>query len=359
MPDLFYYPKINAPQSVIYQALLYWDRLVTVAPAGPLEAFLSPQMRQVHDAGLYVRLPAQHWPLGTADLERALWTLTRLLGEIPADDLIPHSGPDNYVHLGKLSSAIIRELRHRGLLEWGSDRLHVCVSAATQLCLISVAARDLAARYRGIVRSDCLLTDSLYPYTDSPAAHHFAHSPLAFDHYAPGAEEDPRSLVFSPRFPNARTMPCWEIEIGGLLPVPGHEVRIQDLIAFRERYSDERRRLIMAVDRLVRGLQRDYDHPRDVLHAVQRELEEALADLKHAGRAARITWVQRSLTLSIALAAGYAGQKLLPEAGWILGVIGGTAINVATNSTRSPTIEMADDISYLHRVQSALGDHHS
>lgn len=51
VPNLFYYPKINAPQSVIYQALLYWDRLITVAPAGPIDEFLGPQMRRVNDAG--------------------------------------------------------------------------------------------------------------------------------------------------------------------------------------------------------------------------------------------------------------------------------------------------------------------
>ncbi len=360
VPNLFYYPKINAPQSVIYQALLYWDRLITVAPAGPIDEFLGPQMRRVNDAGLYLRLPADRWPGGDGAMERAMWTLTRLLGEIPADDLVPDTGPDNYVHRGKFSPGLIEELRLRGLAREAG--LAVYVSAATQLCLISAAARDIARYYRGSSYgergNDYHYIDSLYPCTDSPAAHRFAHSPFVFPPTDPGADNSlhPRRYraIFANRLPDPRPVPCLDVEIGGLLPVPGHEVRIEDLIAFRERYSDERRRLITAIDRLVRGLQRDYDDPRDVFHALQGELERALADLEHAGRCARINWVRRAVTVSIALAAGYAGQKVYPDAGWVLGVIGGAAINVATTTTRSSRGEFADDITYLQRVRSAV-----
>ncbi|WP_280468337.1 DUF6236 family protein [Nocardia cyriacigeorgica] len=360
MPDLFYYPKINAPQSVIYQALLYWDRLVTIAPAGPVLELLTPQMRHMHEAGLYLRLPADHWPGATTTIEQALWTLTRLLDRIPADDLVPDAGPDNYVHRGKFSPGLIEELRLRGLAR--GQGFEVYMSAATQLCLISTAARDIARQHRRWSFEDADGTnydiDSLYPYTDSPAAHRFAHSPFASAHNGPDAEDSLRPRlnrwILPHRLPDPRTTRCLDVEIGRLLPVPGHEVRLEDLIAFRERYSDERRRLITAIDRLVRGLQRDYDDPRDVFHALQGELERALADLEHAGRCARINWVRRAVTVSIALASGYAGQKVYPEAGWVLGVIGGAAINLATTTTRSPRGEFADDITYLQRVRSAV-----
>ncbi|MBF6437619.1 hypothetical protein [Nocardia cyriacigeorgica] len=363
MPDLFYYPKINAPRSVIYQAVLYWDRLVTVAPPGPLDHFLGPRMRQLNDAGLYLRLPADEWPGGTGVIERTLWTLTRLLDEIPADDLVPDSGPDSYVHRGKFSPDLIEELRRRGLAR--SSGLAVYMSAATQLCLISAAARELALHYRhsnfGDRDAGYHYIDSLYPYTDSPAAHRFAHSPFAFIDDDPGPEGSihPRRYrgLFPGRLPDPSPAPCLDVEIGGLLPVPGHDVLIEDLIAFREKYSDERRRLITAIDRLVRGLQRDYGRPRDVFHALQGELERALADLEHAGRCAKINWVRRAVTVSIALASGYAGQQLYPELGWFLGVIGGAAINVATTTTRAPRREFADDITYLQRTRSAVAGH--
>lgn len=359
MPALFYYPTINAPRSVIYQALLYWDRLVTVVPPGTPEEFLDPTMRQVHAAGLYLPLQADHWPMrDDRGLERALRRLTHLLGQIPADDLIPQGGPDSVLYTAKLSREILEELERRGLsLPLDRKGFRISVSAATQLCLISIAARDIAGEFRE--RDGHLGRDALYPYTDSLAAHLFAHTPFAADYQPPVSDNvppgrDPR-WVHEHYFPGDRTMPCWEVQIGGLLPVPDHEVLIDDLITFRERYEDERRRLMMAIDLLVHGLQRPYDHPQDVLHAVRSELEDALADLKAAGHSARLSWVIRPVTVSIALAAGYAGQKFFPEAGWVLGVIGGAAINIAANQTRSPDHGVAGDFSYLHRVRSALG----
>ncbi|MFF4242816.1 hypothetical protein ACFYYL_43745 [Actinomadura geliboluensis] len=356
MSSLFYYPKINPPKSVVYQALLYWDRLVTVAPPGSLEDFLDPRMREVHAAGLYRRLTADRWPRPGASLARSLLLLTHLLDQIPADDLIPpRDGPASYVHTAKLAFEIRDELERRGLsqgITLSGARIHV--SAATQLALISVAARDIAAQFGG--PGGMHGENSLYPYTDSPAAHLFAHAPFASGYWP---ESDRRTganqrLDHVDYYGRPRTVPCWEVQIGGLLPVPGNDVLIGDLIAFRERYADERRRLMLAIDLLVHGLQRHYDHPQDVLNMVRHELESALADLKAAGHAARITWLQRSLMASIALAAGYAGQKILPEAGWILGVIGGTAINVATNQTRPSDYGPTGDFTYLYRINSAL-----
>lgn len=357
MPDLLYYPKINAPRSVIYEALLYWDCLMTVVPPGSPEEFLDPAMREVQAAGLYRPLPAAYWPLDDA-LERALRRLAYLFERIPADDLIPQEAPDGYIYTAKLSGELVRELERRGLAEpLDSDGYRMRVSAATQLCLISVAARDIAGLYRE--RDGHQGRNALYPYTDSPAAHLFAHSQFGAD-FRPTVRDDlppGRSPKWLQQFhyPVRRTIPIGEVEIGGLLPVPNHEVAIADLVAFRERYDDERRRLMMAIDLLVHGLQRHYDHPQDVLDAVRRELTAALADLRAAGRSARLTWITRSVTVSIALAASYAAQKLLPAAGWVLGVIAGAAINMATNQIRPADHgDRSGDFSYLHRVRSAL-----
>ncbi|MFI9811500.1 DUF6236 family protein [Saccharothrix variisporea] len=340
MPSLFYYPKINAPRSVIDQAVLYWDSLVTVAPPGPVKSFLDRRMRQVHEAGLYTRLEADHWPQWS-DAKRSFDLLWRLMKQIPPDDLIFGLDADEFMYEEKLSYALLVELFHRGLIRKvpGGGRGRVKASTALQLCLISTAARDIAgaARDRG--------QSILYPHTDIQAAHALAHLPV--DHEVDSGLDPGRSQP-------GRPVLSLEVEIGGLLPVPDHEVAVQDLIVFRERYSDERRRLITAVDRLVGDLRQHHDHPRAVLAAIRQELERALADLEHAGRSARLTWRRRSLTISIALASAYAGQKLFPEAGWFLGAVSGTAINIATNTTRPTNSSMANDVSYLHRVRSAL-----
>lgn len=338
MPDLFYYPRINAPRSVIYQALLYWDRLVTVAPPGPLEDLLDLRMRRVNEAGLYHRLLADSWPV-IGRVEYLLQLLAHLVDRIPPRQLSPQGGPDSYVHTAKLSSEFRQELERLGLSLPGSRASEIHVSPAVQLCLISIAAWD-------IIGED----EALYAHTDSPAAHLFAHTPPPEGYPWWGHEHRIRGPL---------TTPCLEVDVGGLLPVPGHEVLIGDLIAFRERYDDERRRLMMAIDLLVHGLQRHPDHPRGVLNAVRRELEDAVADLEKAGRAARMTWIRRSVMVSIALGAAYAAQTLVPEAGWVLGVIGGMAINVATNEIRPARSSrwdspMPGNFSYLHRVRSAL-----
>jgi hypothetical protein len=142
MPALFYYPRINAPRPVIHQALLYWDRLITIAPDSPPTQFLDQPMRHIHDAGLYTRLPAADWPgHHHDDLERALRLLTHLLDRIPADDLIPDTGPDNYLYTAKLSASLRAELARRGLTRKSrGDTMRLTMSAATQLCLISAAA---------------------------------------------------------------------------------------------------------------------------------------------------------------------------------------------------------------------------
>jgi hypothetical protein len=329
VPGLFYYPKINAPRDVIHQALLYWDRLLTITPPGPLDDVLDDRMRQVNDAGLYTALPADRWP-NPMRLERSLTLLTRLIDRIPVRELDPGEGPDTYVYRGKFSSSLLDQLDSLGLTRSvGRDRFRIQVSAAVQLCLISVAARDIAAAHR--MREDDRM---VYPHTDSVAADLFARSVVA------GDEQEGR--------------PTWQVEIGGLLPVPGYEVSISDLMAFRQRHDDERRRLITAVDRLVHELRRDHEHAEDVLAGLRTELDQAVADLEQAGRSARITWVRRPITVAIALAAGYAGQRLVPDAGWLLGVVGGAAINVATNTTQRACLGEAEDFSYLHRVQTAL-----
>lgn len=261
MSALFYYPKINPPKSVVYQALLCWDRLVTVAPPGFVEEFLDSRMREVHAAGLYTRLTADRWPRSGTSLARSLLLLTHLLERIPADDLIPpRDGPVSYVHTAKLAFEIRDELERRGLSQGiALSGARIRVSAATQLALRSVAARDIAAQFRGRVACTAKI-----PSIRTPTVQQLISSPTPPLHptICRRVIGVPKVIHDRPTWTNRpRSVSCWEVQIGGLLPVPSNDVLISDLIAFRERYADERRRLMIAIDLLVHGLQRHYDHP--------------------------------------------------------------------------------------------------
>lgn len=196
------------------------------------------------------------------------------------------------------------------------------VSKEVQALVVGVLARELAAA-----------TDiALFPYTDSEAAYRNSLRPVS----------PTRSLA-------------WEVELGRLLPVPAPDTPTEDVLAFREKYADERRRLMRALHGMLGDLRRDYEHPADVFAQLRSELSEAVEDYRAARRGSRMAWVHRSVTVSVALAAAAGGALLLPDLGWLLGTIGGYALNVATREIR-PLARARDDhdFSYLHRVRSGL-----
>lgn len=138
-------------------------------------------------------------------------------------------------------------------------------------------------------------------------------------------------------------------DVGRLLPQPPPGVDTNVLINFRARYDDERRRLIRAVERLVKDSARVYgkDASVDIERDVREELGEALADLRAAGRSAFGGWVRRAAWFTFAAAAsGTAGPA------------GAAAGSVAANwaSNRVPKGMRGTDYTYLYRLQSALAD---
>ncbi|MFD6327899.1 hypothetical protein ACFWOL_35000 [Streptomyces sp. NPDC058442] len=136
--------------------------------------------------------------------------------------------------------------------------------------------------------------------------------------------------------------------------------RFPDVVSFRERYADERHRLMRALHRVLGDLRRNYEHPADVLARLCREIEESVEDYRAAARSSRMAWGNRSVmvTLALAAAAGSAWCSLtwLLVAGcWLLGAAGGYALNVATREIRPISRARRDhDFSYLHRVGETL-----
>ncbi len=77
-------------------------------------------------------------------------------------------------------------------------------------------------------------------------------------------------------------------------------------------YADERHRLMRALHRMLSGLRRDYEHPADVLAQLHREIGESVEDYRAAAKSSRMAWVDRSVTVTLALAAA-AGSVAQPD----------------------------------------------
>ncbi|WP_406413070.1 DUF6236 family protein [Streptomyces sp. NBC_01614] len=336
MGVLLYYPTVNPPTEVVHQALLYWDGIASVVPRDPrvYEALVGAELRRLEERELYRPLAFTPETLdvldgyGPSPHSGQNWSvLTRELQRIAArpDPPGPTSPPEAVLYTSKISHRLKQQLLELGLatnlVPWELSA-QLSVSKEVQALVVGVLARELAAA-----------TDiALFPYTDSEAAYRNSLRPVS----------PTRSLA-------------WEVELGRLLPVPAPDTPTEDVLAFREKYADERRRLMRALHGMLGDLRRDYEHPADVFAQLRSELSEAVEDYRAARRGSRMAWVHRSVTVSVALAAAAGGALLLPDLGWLLGTIGGYALNVATREIR-PLARARDDhdFSYLHRVRSGL-----
>jgi hypothetical protein len=351
MAGMLYYPTLIPPTPVLYQGLLYWDRLATIVPSDH-EKYLDHRMRQVADAGLYEPVSATTIINDAGFKEYIVKALMSLVEEYSPDELIPPRAKSAYELLrqprevwarktinanGKLDRAVIDELLHRRLAELDPQVPDLLwVSPKVQMCVLGITAREVAGRIWEM--KGCTAEAALFPHTDQQQAHLAAHSNILT---AQGDKWMPR-------------VPCWTVDLGGLLPVPHGDVMISDVIAFREHYDAERRRLMLSIDQFIHGLSKDYDHPQDVFRLAERELKDALSDFEAAGRSSCLNWIRRSVCVTVAAASSYVGLKYAPEEAWLLGVVGGIAINIVTSSVRHTRTKATVDVSYLHRLQWAM-----
>ncbi|MGW4167229.1 hypothetical protein ACWEGX_09900 [Streptomyces chartreusis] len=338
MAVLLYYPLVNPPTEVVHQALLYWDGIASVVPTEPeiREAVVGQPLKDLEQRQLYT--PVTHAQdivtrLGNPELsaprpyQRASVVLADELYRLAASGEPPRPPwpPDAFLYTTKVSHWLERQLLQLGMARgWPSEPWgRLAVAREVQELVVGVLAREIA-RYD--------TERSLFPYTDRVAAQRQALRPS----------------------PNGRAL-AWEMELGKLLPVPVTGTTLAEVLAFREKYTDERLRLMRALHRLLGDLRRDYEHPADVLAQLRVELEAALSDYRLAARESRIVWVHRSVTVTVGLAAAAAGSLLLPGLDWFLGVVGGYALNIATREIRPVVQRRHDhDFSYLHRVQTTL-----
>ncbi|MEV6644702.1 DUF6236 family protein [Amycolatopsis sp. NPDC051371] len=347
MAIMLYYPLIEPPRDVMYQGLLYWDMISTIVPdlADPdresgwvRPSMMSPDMAAVADAGLYTPLSiASHVEpsvgIGGVDLTAKLRAaLADLCSEMPERELKPRPAVEDpeqeIVYSDKLPPHCVDLLLENGLARVARREPMLIVSPAVHFTLLSVLARqlahDLTAWQRVADRAEPCL-----PYTDQPWAFRLAHLP------ATGKPER-----------------CWQVELGGLLPVPDPSVPVSEVIAFRLKYNDERVRLVRAIRNLLRRLGGGED-PDEVFAELRAELADALSDLDRASQRRRVHWMRRSVSVLVALGSA-AGAKVSPDYAWLLGLIGGYAVNVATTSMPSLPGDQGVDLSYLQRIRKAV-----
>ncbi|WP_328353612.1 hypothetical protein OG800_11455 [Streptomyces sp. NBC_00445] len=336
MAVLLYYPLVKPPTEVLHQALLYWDGIASVVPRERevYEAAVSAELKELRDRSLYRPLHVDARSLeplyvpdyGSSDVGgnlpiEVMRQELRRMADSPDRPSLP-SRPEAFIYQSKLSRGLELDLLRLGLAKrCENDWWKLAVPKRVQELIIGVLARELALEG----------PDSYVPYTDRPDAYDC-----------------------SLRAPAERGLRAYETELGGLLPVPAPGTPTADVLAFRDRYADERQRLMRALHRLLGDLRRDYEHPADVLSQLRREIDESVQDYRGAAKSSRMAWVERSVMVTLALGAA-AGSMVEPGLTWVLGAVGGYALNVATREIR-PLTRTRDghDFSYLHRVKETL-----
>lgn len=297
MAVLLYYPLVVPPVEIVHQALLYWDGISSVVPRDRevFQAAVSAELLELQQRELYSPLVYDDRTMHSDDSGyarlmrdwRASSVLVRELERMASRPQPPRpaSPPDSFIYWSKVNDGLIRRLIQLGLAEDQPQFPGVAVSQEVQQTVIGTIVRGLALSPPDGGAAE---QRACFACTDREDAHRLAHQPLG----------------------QARSL-SWEVEIGRLLPLPVSGTPTSDVLAFRERYADERVRLMRAVHRLLGDLRRDYEHPADVLAQLRRELTEAVEDFQAAAKGSRMVWINRSVTAAVALGAAAAGSLLV------------------------------------------------
>lgn len=311
---MMYYPFVNPPRPVLWQALLYWDELTSISPEAGYE--FRHDLMVLMDRGLYQPTHADDLPL-QARME-LVSDLRQVVEELPGEDLVPVPGPlgpDNRVYWGKLPHEVEDDLVEIGALVPQEGMLRA--SSVLLSRLMVVLAKHLAAAARGVI-----------PFTNSPSANQVAFAPLG---------------------PDLEHRRCWQLQIGHLLPVPVPDVPLMKVLDFRDAYDEERQDLARAVRKLLLSMS-EPDKEADPV-AVQQQIEKAVQRLERAGHSRGILWMERSLLAFAGMGAAAAGEYALPHYGWLFTALSGLGIGVATVVTRAG---VSTDFAYLQHLRSTL-----
>ncbi|MGW6980138.1 hypothetical protein ACWGE1_11905 [Streptomyces sp. NPDC054932] len=331
MPTLLYYPMVRPPREVLNQALLYWDDIATVVPEdqATYEQAVSDELKELRQRGLYHPLTAgtvrSDW--GDVGLLSVLTEELRRLARRPPGAV--DSVMDAPLYQSKVGRILEQEIVELGLgrrLEPSTvwPRRSLVVTREVRHIVIGAIAQGVAARAR----------DRAYTlYTDQQSVQ--------------------ETLLRAPR--GGMEVGAWRVELGRLLPTPAPSTSTAEVLAFRDRYADERERLMSATQTMLNGLCRDWEHPADILQRLGVELARARDDYESAARSSRMAWVSRSVSVTMGVASAAAGALVFPDMAWVAGIVGSLGFNIATREVR-PQRRVRDGhpFSYLHHVDREL-----
>jgi hypothetical protein len=323
---MMYYPFVHPPRPVIWQALLYWDELTSITPDYGYE--IGRDLEVLSDRGIYRPTHADDlpWPAHTA----LVGELRRVVEELPGEDLVPVPGPleaNNRLYWGKLPEEVQHELLSIGALIPQDDMLRASPVLLSRLMV--VLAKHLAAATRGMI-----------PFTESPSAYHVAFAPLGP--------------------PDLSTRRCWQLQIGGFLPVPANDTSLERVLEFREAYTSEREELARAVRKLLLQLSApdqnsaaDPDQAREAMGTAVQQIKKAVQELEKAGRSSGIVWLKRSLLVLGGLGAASASAFVPPVYAALLMAVSALGIGTAPALTRTG---VTSEFAYLQQLQSVFPD---
>lgn len=338
--DLLYVPSINPPRDVIHHAILYRDQIASLVP-DDFESLLSRELRMAKDSRIYAPLPTQELWQQYAPIQDEVTDFNAVLDLIYRPGLISDPAHERAAwrdSFSWLENSLTRPkmvesfttgemLLQEPLPPRARKRVTEGKMDAIRLILVHILARQSSI---GKIES------TIIPHFDQNA-------PIA-DMVEVVSPDDSHLLA--------------QIDVGRLLPDPIPDVDTAQLISFRERYDDERRRLMNSVERLVEDYRKTYGNPAHIERSVKRDVAEALEDMKKAGRGILGGWSRR--VFSVVAAAGAtaattaaAGAPAIVTAA--TSVASGLAINIATNPVSAGwRDDRYKSYHYLYRIRREL-----
>lgn len=328
MPTLLYYPLVRPPVGVLHHALLYWDDIASLVPGDPdvYQYSMSGELENLRDRGLYHPLNALSYQ--QSDDGDQFMVLLEALREMAAHQSGQSGGPMPD-RMAPIFSHKLQQALEGHIVQLGLGRR---VSAPGRSIVVSERVQHLVMG--SLARAAAQTQERAYVL-----------------------HTDERSVQesFLRSSPDGDSVGAWRVELGRLFPTPAPGMSTDAVLDFRERYADERERLIGSTQVLLNDLRRNWQHPADIMQRMRVEITRARNDYEAAARSARMAWVNRGASVVIATAAATAGALVVPDLDWVAAIAGSIGFNIATREVR-PAVSAREEhaFSYLHHVSREL-----